>query len=52
MRVQCIHDERFVSRETMRATVFNDIECDDNCWRRHAVCVGLSPEQFENQTLP
>ncbi|WP_415837895.1 IS3 family transposase, partial [Serratia silvae] len=24
---------------------------DYNRWRRHSACGGLSPEQFENQTL-
>ncbi|WP_251005894.1 IS3 family transposase, partial [Escherichia coli] len=33
-KVECIHGERFSSREIMRATVFNDIECDYNRWRR------------------
>ncbi|MBL0973674.1 MAG: IS3 family transposase, partial [Escherichia coli] len=26
----------FISREIMRATVFNYIECDYNRWRRHS----------------
>ncbi|HAN7669120.1 TPA: IS3 family transposase, partial [Escherichia coli] len=39
------------SREIMRATVFNYIECDYNRWRRHSACGGLSPEQFENHNL-
>ncbi|EBZ5399586.1 hypothetical protein ECC91_20685, partial [Salmonella enterica subsp. enterica serovar Typhimurium] len=26
-------------------------ECDYNRWRRHSACGGLSPEQFENQSL-
>ncbi|MQI76582.1 hypothetical protein EIZ97_23510, partial [Escherichia coli] len=25
---ECIHGEHFISREIMRATVFNYIECD------------------------
>ena len=29
----------------------NYIECDYKRWRRHSACGGLSPEQFENQTL-
>ena len=49
--VECIHGERFTSREIMRTTVFNYIECDYNRWRRHSACGGLSPEQFENVTL-
>lgn len=49
--MECIHGERFASRETMRTTVFNYIECDYNRWRRHIACGGISPEQFENQAL-
>lgn len=51
LKVECIHGERFISREEMRTTVFNYIECDYNRWRRHCACGGLSPEQFENQNL-
>ncbi|HGF4490705.1 TPA: IS3-like element IS3 family transposase, partial [Escherichia coli] len=51
LKVECIHGEHFISREIMRATVFNYIECDYNRWRRHSWCGGLSPEQFENQNL-
>ncbi|WP_148906222.1 IS3-like element IS3 family transposase, partial [Escherichia coli] len=47
LKVECIHGEHFISREIMRATVFNYIECDYNRWRRHSWCGGLSPEQFE-----
>jgi len=32
-------------------TVFNYIECDYDRWRRDSAWGGLSPEQFENQTL-
>ncbi|WP_416354408.1 IS3 family transposase [Prodigiosinella confusarubida] len=49
--VECIYGEHFVSREIMRTTVFNYIECDYNRWRHHSACGGLSPEQFENQNL-
>ncbi|EEQ1840760.1 IS3 family transposase, partial [Escherichia coli] len=49
LKVECIHGEHFISREIMRATVFNYIECDYNRWRRHSWCGGLSPEQFENK---
>lgn len=48
LKVECVHGEHFASREIMRATVFNYIECDYNRWRRHSACGGLSPEQFEN----
>ncbi|ASG15351.1 IS3 family transposase [Salmonella enterica] len=51
LKVECIHGERFISREIMRTTVFNYIECDYNRWHRHTACGGLSPEQFENQNL-
>lgn len=51
LKVECIHGERFISREMMRTTIFNYIECDYNRWRRHSACGGLSPEQFENQNL-
>lgn len=51
LKVECIHGERFGSREIMRTTVFNYIECDYNRWRHHSVSGGFSPEQFENQNL-
>ncbi|MFP1810506.1 IS3 family transposase, partial [Lonsdalea quercina] len=51
LKVECIHGEYFASREIMRSTVFNYIECDYNRWHRHSACSGLSPEQFENQNL-
>ncbi|TQC69992.1 IS3 family transposase (plasmid) [Pantoea dispersa] len=51
LKVECIHGERLISREDMRAVIFNYIECDYNRWRRHSACGGLSPEQFENQNL-
>src|SRR5699024_4977566 len=51
LKVECIHGEHFISREIMRATVFNYIECDYNRWRRRSWCGGLSPERFENKNL-
>lgn len=51
LEVECIHGARFISREIMQTTVFNYIEYDYNRWRRHSACGGISPEQFENQTL-
>ena len=51
LKVECIHGERFISREIMRTTVFNYIKCDDNRWRCHSACGSLSPEQFENESL-
>ena len=47
MKMECIHGEHFIRRETMRVTVFNYIECDYNRWQRHRWCGDLSPEQFE-----
>ncbi|ECY3744631.1 IS3 family transposase, partial [Salmonella enterica subsp. enterica serovar Anatum] len=41
LKVECIHGEDFASREIMRTTVFNYIECDYNRWRRHSACGGL-----------
>ncbi|ECY6307351.1 IS3 family transposase, partial [Salmonella enterica subsp. enterica serovar Anatum] len=40
LKVECIHGEDFASREIMRTTVFNYIECDYNRWRRHSACGG------------
>ncbi|HFK3120215.1 TPA: IS3 family transposase [Escherichia coli] len=51
LKVECLHVEHFISREIMRATVFNYIECDYSRWRRHSWCGGLTLEQFENQNL-
>ncbi|EGH5015765.1 Transposase for insertion sequence element IS904 [Salmonella enterica] len=51
LKVECIHGEAFASREIMRTAVFNYIECGYNRWRRHSACGGLSPEQFEKQSL-
>ena len=51
LKVECIHEEDFASREIMRTAVFNYIECDYNRWRRHSACGGLSQEQFEKQNL-
>jgi len=51
LKVESIHGKSFISREAMRETVFNYIECDYNRWRRHSACGGLSPEQFENDNL-
>ncbi|MBW9646371.1 IS3 family transposase, partial [Escherichia coli] len=49
LKVECIHGEHFISREIMRATVFNYIECDYTRWRQHSWCSGFCPEQSENQ---
>ncbi|WP_391570858.1 IS3 family transposase [Serratia ficaria] len=51
LKVECIHGERFISREIMWTTMFNYIGRDYNRWRRHSACGSLSPEQFENHTF-
>lgn len=51
LKVECIHGEDFASQEIIWTVVFNYIECNNNRWRRHSACGGLSPEQFENQSL-
>ncbi|GCJ45051.1 IS3 family transposase OrfB [Escherichia coli] len=51
LKVECIPGEHFISRETMRATVFNYIGRDYYRWRQHSWCGGLTPKQFENQNL-
>lgn len=51
LKMECMHGERFGSREIMRTTAFNYIECDYNRWRRHSACGDLNSEQFENQEL-
>lgn len=51
LKMECVHGERFVSRELMRMAMLNYIDCDYNRWPRHSACDGLSPEQFENQNL-
>lgn len=46
LKVECIHREHFASREKMRTTTFNYIECGYNRWRSHSACGGVSPEQL------
>lgn len=46
LKVECIHGERFISREIIRTTVFNYIECDYNRWHRHSSCGGVSPPRL------
>lgn len=48
--VECVHGERFVSRELMRIVVFNYIDCDYHRWPCHSACGGLSPEQLKTRT--
>lgn len=51
LKVERLHGEHFISREIIRATVFNYIECEYNRWQQHSWCGSLSPEQFENQNI-
>lgn len=44
LKMECVHGERFVSRELMRMAMLNYIDCDYNRWPRHSACGGLSPE--------
>lgn len=50
LKVECIHGERFISREIMRTTVFNYIECDYNRWRRHSACGALARNSLKTRT--
>ena len=51
MKVECIHGERFATRETMKQTVFEYIETDYNRDRLHSSLGYLSPLDFEAQFL-
>lgn len=47
LKVEAIHDEPLMNRETMRSTVFEYIDIDYNRQRRHSTLGYLSPEKFE-----
>ncbi len=47
LKVEAIHDEPLMDRETMRSTVFEYIDVDYNRQRRHSTLGYLSPEKFE-----
>ena len=47
LKVEAIHDERFLTCEAMRQTVFEYIEVDYNRNRRHSANGYISPEAFE-----
>ena len=49
LKVEAIHDEPIMTRETMRQSVFEYIEVDYNRTRRHSALGYLSPEEFESQ---
>ncbi|ELW9439907.1 IS3 family transposase [Pluralibacter gergoviae] len=51
LKVERIHGKRFISRQIMRTTIFNDIDCDCNRWPGYSAGSGLTPEQFENLNL-
>jgi putative transposase len=47
LKVEAIHDEPIMTRETMRQTVLEYIEVDYNKTRRHSALGYFSPENFE-----
>ncbi|MDQ5768098.1 IS3 family transposase, partial [Thiothrix subterranea] len=50
-KVECIHGERFATRDAMKQTVFEYIETDYNRHRLHSTLGYLSPLDFEAQFL-
>ena len=51
LKVECIHGERFATRDAMKQTVFEYIETDYNRNRLHSTLGYLSPLDFEAQFL-
>lgn len=51
LKVECIYRRRYRSRDEARADVFDYIERFYNPVRRHSTIGGVSPMQFENQTV-
>lgn len=51
LKIECIHGERFATREDMRQTVFEYIEVDYNRTRRHSANGYISPMAFEAQQV-
>ena len=51
LKVECIHGERFATRDAMKQTVFEYIETDYNRNRLHRTLGYLSPLDFEAQFL-
>lgn len=51
LKVECIHGERFTTRDAMKQTVFEYIETDYNRNRLHSTLGYLSPLDFEAQFL-
>ena len=51
LKVECIHGERFATRDAMKQTVFEYIETDYNRHRLHSTLGYLSPLDFEAQFL-
>ena len=47
LKVEAIHNAPLMDRETMRQTVFEYIEIDDNRTRRHSALGYLSPANYE-----
>ncbi len=51
LKVELIHGEKFIDRETLKAAVFNYIEVDYNQKRRHSTLGYMSPMAYERQTF-
>ncbi len=51
LKVECIHGERFATRDAMKQTGFEYIETDYNRNRLHSSLGYLSPLDFEAQFL-
>ena len=47
LKVEAIHGEHFATREKRRQVVFEYIEVDYNCGRRHSATGNISPMAFE-----
>ena len=51
LKVECVHGERFTTREDMKQNVFEYIEVDYNRTRRHSANGYISPMAFEAQQV-
>lgn len=47
LKVECLHDEYFLTREDAKQTIFDYIETYYNPERRHSTNLYLSPDEFE-----
>ena len=51
LKRECVNRIRFRTRNEVRATIFEYIECFYNRKRRHGYLGNISPEEFEIQTV-